>query len=73
MQQRKPRPEKPIMSKGDAPITFDYKDAPTLLRFVTERGKILPRARTGLDAKGQRALKIAVKRARILALMPFAA
>ena len=71
--QRKPRPEKPIMSKGDAPITFDYKDAPTLLRFVTERGRILPRARTGLDAKGQRALRIAVKRARLLALLPFAA
>lgn len=71
--QRKPRPEKPIMSKGDDPIVFDYKDAPTLLRFVTERGKILPRARTGLDAKGQRALKIAVKRARLLALLPFAA
>ncbi|PIR98908.1 30S ribosomal protein S18 [Candidatus Collierbacteria bacterium CG10_big_fil_rev_8_21_14_0_10_44_9] len=61
------------MSKGDAPITFDYKDAPTLLRFVTERGRILPRARTGLDSKGQRALKIAVKRARLLALLPFAA
>ena len=71
--QRKPRPEKPIMSKGDAPITFDYKDAATLLRFVTERGRILPRARTGLDAKGQRALMIAVKRARMLALLPFAA
>lgn len=71
--QHKLRPEKPIMSRGDAPITFDYKDAPTLLRFVTERGKILPRARTGLDAKGQRALKVAVKRARILALLPFAA
>lgn len=71
--QRKPRPEKPIMSKGDAPIVFDYKDSATLMRFVTERGKILPRARTGLDAKGQRALKIAVKRARLLALMPFAA
>ena len=71
--QRKPRPEKPIMSKGDAPIVFDYKDAATLLRFVTEQGRILPRARTGLDAKGQRALKIAVKRARLLALIPFAA
>lgn len=71
--QHKLRPEKPIMSRGDAPITFDYKDAPTLLRFVTERGKILPRARTGLDAKGQRALKVAVKRARILAFLPFAA
>lgn len=71
--QRKIRPEKPIVSKGDAPITFDYKDAATLTRFVTERGKILPRARTGLDAAHQRALKIAVKRARILALLPFAA
>lgn len=71
--QRKPRPEKPIMSRGDAPIEFDYKDAATLMRFVTERGKILPRARTGLDAAHQRQLKIAVKRARMLALMPFAA
>lgn len=71
--QRKIRPEKPIVSKGDAPITFDYKDAATLTRFITERGKILPRARTGLDAAHQRALKIAVKRARILALLPFAA
>lgn len=71
--QRKIRPEKPIVSKGDAPITFDYKDAATLTRFVTERGKILPRARTGLDAAHQRALRIAVKRARILALLPFAA
>ena len=71
--QRKPRPEKPIMSKGDAPIVFDYKDSDTLSRFVTERGRILPRARTGLYAKGQRALKIAVKRARLLALLPFAA
>lgn len=71
--QRKPRPEKPIMSKGDAKIDFDYKDTATLTRFVTEQGRILPRARTGLDAKGQRALRIAVKRARLLALLPFAA
>jgi small subunit ribosomal protein S18 len=71
--QRKPRPEKPIMSRGDAPIEFDYKQPEVLTRFVTERGKILPRARTGLDAAHQRQLKIAVKRARMLALMPFAA
>jgi len=71
--QRKPRQEKPIMSKGDAKITFDYKDTATLTRFVTEQGRILPRARTGLDAKGQRALMIAVKRARMLSLLPFAA
>ena len=71
--QRKPRPEKPIVSKGDAPIEFNYKDVETLTRFVTERGRILPRARTGLDVVHQRALKIAVKRARLLALLPFAA
>ncbi len=71
--QRKPRPEKPIMSKGDAPIVFNYKDVATLTRFVTEQGRILPRERTGLDSKGQRALRIAVKRARMLALLPFAA
>jgi len=71
--QRKPRPEKPIVSKGDATIEFNYKDVETLTRFVTERGRILPRARTGLDAAHQRALKIAVKRARLLALLPFAA
>ena len=71
--QKKIRPEKPIVSKGDAPITFDYKDVATLQRFVTERGRILPRARTGLDSAHQRALKIAVKRARMLSLLPFAA
>lgn len=70
--QRKPRQEKPIMGKNDAPIKFDYKDAETLMRFVTEKGRILPRARTGLNAKGQRALMTAVKRARMLAMMPFA-
>jgi len=70
--QRKPRPEKPIMSKGDAPIVFDYKDPATLLRFVTEKGRILPRARTGLDSKSQRELMKQVKRARMLALLPFA-
>ncbi len=71
--QRKPRPEKPIMSKGDAPIVFNYKDVATLSRFLTEQGRILPSERTGLDSKGQRALRIAVKRARMLALLPFAA
>jgi len=70
--QRKPRQEKPIMGKNDAPIKFDYKDAVTLARFVTEKGRILPRARTGLSSKGHRALMVSVKRARMLALLPFA-
>lgn len=70
--QKKVRQEKPILSKGDAKPAFDYKDPATLSRFVTEKGRILSRSRTGLDAKGQRELMKQVKRARMLALMPFA-
>ena len=49
----------------------DYKDIRKLGRFLTERGKILPRRATGLTAKQQRDLTNAVKRARIVALLPF--
>ncbi|MDR0636202.1 MAG: 30S ribosomal protein S18 [Treponema sp.] len=52
---------------------IDYKDADTLRRSITERGKILPRRITGTCAKHQRALALAIKRARILALLPFVA
>jgi small subunit ribosomal protein S18 len=55
--------------KPDEPI--DYKDVDLLRKFITERGKILPRRITGLTAKQQRDLTIAIKRARILALLPF--
>ena len=51
--------------------TIDYKDIKKLQRFTTDRGKILPRRVTGTCAKHQRALTIAIKRARIVALMPF--
>ena len=54
-------------------LKIDYKDSDTLRRFVTERGKILPRRITGTCAKHQRALALAVKRARIIALLPFVA
>jgi small subunit ribosomal protein S18 len=54
-------------------IKIDYKDADTLRRFITERGKILPRRITGTCAKHQRALSLAIKRARIIALLPFVA
>jgi small subunit ribosomal protein S18 len=50
---------------------IDYKDVDLLKKFITERGKILPRRLTGLTAKQQRDLTIAVKRARIVALLPF--
>ena len=54
-------------------VKIDYKDADTLRRFITERGKILPRRITGTCAKHQRALALTIKRARILALLPFVA
>lgn len=50
---------------------IDYKDADLLRRFVTERGKILPRRITGSCAKHQRVLASAIKRARMVALLPF--
>jgi small subunit ribosomal protein S18 len=50
----------------------DYKDAETIKRFLTERGKILSRAKSGVCAKHQRALARAIKRARVVALVPFA-
>ncbi|MCR5799841.1 MAG: 30S ribosomal protein S18 [Lachnospiraceae bacterium] len=53
--------------------TIDYKDTAKLKRYVSERGKILPRRITGNCAKHQRALTVAIKRARHLALMPYSA
>jgi len=51
--------------------TLDYKDVELLSKFLTEQGKILPRRVTGLTTKQQTRLTKAVKRARILALLPF--
>ena len=50
---------------------IDYKDTAKLKRYVSERGKILPRRITGNCARHQRALTTAVKRARHVALMPY--
>ncbi|AFY48209.1 ribosomal protein S18 [Nostoc sp. PCC 7524] len=50
---------------------IDYKDVDLLRKFITERGKILPRRITGLTAKQQRDLTLAIKRARLVALLPF--
>jgi small subunit ribosomal protein S18 len=54
-------------------LKIDYKEADVLRRFITERGKILPRRITGTCAKHQRVLALAIKRARIIALLPFVA
>ena len=50
---------------------IDYKDVELLRKYITERGKILPRRITGLTAKQQRALTTAIKQARVVALQPF--
>ena len=50
---------------------IDYKDVERLKNYLSERGKILPRRMTGTCAKHQRQLARAIKRARILALLPF--
>jgi small subunit ribosomal protein S18 len=52
-------------------VKINYKDADVLRRFVTDRGKILPRRITGSCAKHQRELAVAIKRARALAFLPY--
>ena len=51
--------------------TIDYKDVNKLKRYISERGKILPRRITGNCAKHQRALTVAIKRARHIAIVPY--
>jgi small subunit ribosomal protein S18 len=50
---------------------IDYKDAVKLRQYISERGKIDPRRKTGTCAKHQRALAVAIKRARHIALLPY--
>ena len=59
--------------KKDTPVYFDYRDVKTLARYINIYGQIEPIAKTGLSAKQQRQLAVAIKRARHLALMPFVA
>ena len=71
----------PFRSKGlrrkvcrfcaDKTQTVDYKDPGTLKYFITERGKIIPRRISGNCARHQRQMDTAIKRARLLALLPF--
>ncbi len=56
---------------ADKDLAIDYKDPQALRYFVTERGKIVPRRISGSCAKHQRAITTAIKRARIIALLPF--
>ena len=77
MEDRKMRPR---MKRGrrkvckfcaDKATNIDYKDIRTLEKFVSERGKIMPRRMSGMCAKHQRDLAIAIKRARTVALLPY--
>jgi small subunit ribosomal protein S18 len=55
----------------DKTLEIDYKDPVLLRRFISDRGKIVPRRVSGVCAKNQRKLSLAIKRARNLALLPF--
>ena len=66
------RPKRKVCSFCAEKATYiDYKEINRLRRFVTERGKILPRRVSGNCARHQRALAVAIKRARELALLPY--
>ena len=56
----------------DKALRIDYKNVHTLQRFITERGKIIPRRVSGTCAKHQRGVTAAIKRGRQIALLPFA-
>ena len=64
------RKRAPVFTKEDG-FEFDYKDPQQLKYFISDRGKIAPQRVTGLSAKQQRALTIAIKRARNIALLPY--
>ena len=59
--------------KNDPNMYFDYRDVKNLQRFIDSYGRIEPISKTGLTAKQQRQLAVAIKRARHLALLPFVA
>lgn len=70
---RRRRRRKVCPFQADKSLYIDYKSPTMLKRFITERGKIVPSRISGVSAKNQRQLRNAVKRARVLALMPYAA
>ena len=68
---RKPMRRKVCTFCVEKAEAIDYKDAAKLKKFITEKGKILPRRMTGVCAKHQRLLSSAIKRARVADLLPF--
>ena len=68
---KKPAKKKVCSFCVDHAKEIDYKDVAKLRRYITEKGKILPRRQTGTCAEHQRALTVAIKRAREMALLPY--
>lgn len=68
---RQVRRKKVCRFSTDGNNTIDYKDIDTLSEYITETGKIVPSRITGTTAKYQRQLATAIKRARLIALLPF--
>lgn len=69
---RRGKPKRKICAFcADKSKSIDYKDIMKLRRFLTERGKIQPRRTSGVCAKHQRELATAIKRARMMALLPY--
>lgn len=56
---------------SDAGAEVDYKDVNTLKNYISETGKIVPSRITGIDARNQRLMSLAIKYARFLALLPY--
>ena len=69
---RRPK-RKPCSFCAEKVLDINYKDVGRLKKYVSERGKILPRRISGNCAKHQRLLTVAVKRARVIAFLPFVA
>lgn len=79
MEEKNVRPQKRVPKKKVCTFcvehaeSIDYKDVTKLRKFITEKGKILPRRMSGVCAKHQRELATAIKRARQMALLPYRA
>ncbi|MDY6064806.1 MAG: 30S ribosomal protein S18 [Finegoldia sp.] len=72
MQNRRYRPRKKVDPfQKDKSKVIDYKDVNLLKNYISDRGKILPRRVTGLNAKHQRQITDAIKKARQVALLPY--
>ena len=65
------RRRKPCPFKANPDLVIDYKDIELLKRYISPRGKILPRRITGVSAKYQRRIQNAIRRARSVALLPY--